>query len=54
MMDGVTGATLDKKYATWATQAPHTCEVTFQKKHWFDKHITIRWLEWLKKLQLVL
>jgi hypothetical protein len=46
VMDGVTGATLDKKYATWAT---HTCEVTFQKKHWFDKHITIRWLEWLKK-----
>ena len=49
VMDGVTGATLDKRYATWATQAPHTCEVTFQKKHWFDKHITIRWLKWLKK-----
>ena len=49
VMDGVTGATLDKKYATWATQAPHTCEVTFQKKHWFDKHITLRWLKWLKK-----
>lgn len=27
-----------------------TCEVTFQKKHWFDTYmyITLRWLKWLK------
>ena len=48
-MTGVTGATLDKLYESWPTTEGHTCTVAFQKKHWFDKHITLRWLEWLKK-----
>ena len=40
--------TLDEQYADWATRTNGTCEVTFQKKHWFDAHITVRWLKWLK------
>ena len=32
------------RYQSW----PGTATVTFQKKHWFDADITIRWLKWLK------
>ncbi len=36
--------TLDYKYQSWKG----TATVAFQKKHWFDHDITIRWLNWLK------
>ena len=40
--------TLDEQYSDWATRTGGTCEVAFQKKHWFDTYITLRWLRWLK------
>ena len=47
---GVSGARLDKQYATWHTQGgdvKHTARVCFQKKHWFDWQITLRYLKFL-------
>ena len=41
--------TLDFKYQSWKDDGEgRTATVTFQKKHWFDTDITIRWLNWLK------
>ena len=45
VLNGKYGATLHKEYLFW----DGTCEVAFQKKHWFDTPITIRWLKWLKE-----
>ena len=48
VLNGKTGATLDKEYVFWGQLAGNTCTVAFQKKHWFDAPITLRWLRWLK------
>ena len=49
VMTGKTGGTLDKRYKDWEGLRPeNTCRVAFQKKHWFDATITIRYLKWLK------
>ena len=48
VLNGKTGATLDKEYVFWDQLAGNTCTVAFQKKHWFDTPITLRWLRWLK------
>ena len=41
--------TLDFKYQTWKEDGVgRTASVFFQKKHWFDVDICIRWLRWLK------
>ena len=41
---------LDCRYESWIEDGEgRTATVTFQKKHWFDTDITIRWLKWLRK-----
>ena len=42
---------LEKEYSDWGTRhADNTCHIAFQKKHWFDTAITIRYLKWLREL----
>ena len=36
------------KYRNWHKSAPNrTGRLAFQKKHWFDKDITVEYLDWL-------
>lgn len=49
VMTGKTGQSLDKQFSDWETRdVGNTCHVAFQKKHWFNADITIRYLKWLK------
>ena len=53
VMTGTTGPTghLEKEYSDWGKRHPdNTCHIAFQKKHWFDTAITIRYLKWLREL----
>ena len=47
VFNGKTGATLDKRYADWSRRPGHIGSMNFQKKHWFDTAITLRWIQWL-------
>ena len=46
VFNGVTGAILDKRYKDWCKRPGHSGSMNFQKKHWFDKIITLRWVNW--------
>ena len=47
---GKTGATLDNRYKDWSQRPGHFGSMNFQIKHWFDKVITLRWINWLVDL----
>jgi len=47
VFNGKTGATLDKRYKDWHQRPGHTGSMNFQKKHWFDTAMTLRWINWL-------
>lgn len=49
VFNGKTGATLDRKYADWCSRPGHFASVNFQRKHWFDAVITLRWIKWMLK-----
>ena len=34
-------------YMKWPRRVGNTATIAFQKKHWFDAVITLRWLKWL-------
>ena len=47
VFNGKTGATLDKRYKDWCQRPGHSGSMNSQSKHWFDKIITLRWINWL-------
>ena len=47
VFNGKTGATLDKRYSDWRQRPGHSGSMNFQPRHWFDKVITLRWINWL-------
>ena len=48
VMTGQSGKTLDKQFAGWGSESPeNTCKMFFQRKHWFDAPITIKYRQWL-------
>ena len=48
VFNGKTGVTLDKRYKDWNRKPGHSGSTNFQKKHWFDGPITLRWINWLE------
>ena len=47
VFNGKTGKTLDRRYQDWSRRPGHSGSMNFQKKHWFDGVITLRWINWL-------
>ena len=47
VFEGQTGKILDKKYEDWADRPGHCASVNFQKNHWFDGPICLRYVKWL-------
>ena len=45
VFNGKTGASLDRRYSDWSRRRGHIGSMNFQKKHWFDVTITLRWIE---------
>ena len=42
--------TLHYRYESWKNDGEgRTATIAFQKRHWFDTDITIRWLKWLQQ-----